>query len=512
MHQGEIGAEERNRDAGLVRAVGVTGLAAAIVNEVVGSGIFRLPSAMAASAGTAAPLAYVACLVAMGAVVCCFAEAGSRVPTSGGPYGSVEAAYGHNAGFVAGMLLWIASVLSCGGVAAALADAAGAAFPAFAAPLLRGLLIVVVLGAIAWINVQGVGLATRIISWATLAKLIPLFLFVIVGAYALATRPETAVVPPIPPGEGFGRAVILAMFALSGMETPLAASGEVDRPTRTIPRALLLAMGGVGLLYIAIQVVAEGLLGGALAQSAAPLADAIGTVGPGWRALLLAGAGFSMLCWLGSDILGAPRALFAFARDGLLPARLATIHPRFRTPHVAIWVHAGLAAALALTGTFVQLAVLSTLATSALYLMVCAAAWRLQRRGIAILGQPLSFRILPLLAVVGIASMLVLIGLAEWAEIAGLIAVVVVSATYVMYRHRSLPALGPWMVGIGLVALALSYIVFNKVTVFGFECYYVGPLSLQTTCISPTVYKALNVASIALVAGGLFQIFRSRRR
>src|SRR3982750_3991255 len=114
QNMGQPADERQGRDHGLVRAIGPIAFAAAITNEVVGSGLYRLPASMATAAGVAAPLAYLACLVAMSAVVLCFAEAGSRVPTSGGPYGYVEAAFGKMPGFVAGILVRFSSVLACG--------------------------------------------------------------------------------------------------------------------------------------------------------------------------------------------------------------------------------------------------------------------------------------------------------------------------------------------------------------------------------------------------------------
>src|SRR6478609_7121758 len=128
----DITAEEVERDKGLVRGVGTTAFTFAIVNGVVGAGIFALPSAMAASAGDKAYWAYFVCALVMGAVVLCFAESGSRVPTSGGAYGTVEAALGPMAGFLTGAFIWLSSVLACGGVAAALCDAVGAMVPVLA--------------------------------------------------------------------------------------------------------------------------------------------------------------------------------------------------------------------------------------------------------------------------------------------------------------------------------------------------------------------------------------------
>ena len=414
--------ELSQRDAGLVRAVGPWGLAANTVCMVIGAGIFAVPAALAASVGTYAPLALLVCALAVGAVAICFAEGGSRIPSSGGAYGYVAAAFGPLTGFVAGTLSWFGSVLASGGVAAALAEVVVSLLPPSLRGAVRPLIIIGVIGGIALVNVGGVVRATRLVTVATLAKLVPLVVFVVVGAGAMHHGNFVQTVQP--DTTGLGRALILSLFAISGMEIALAASGEVAQPARTIPRALALAMVAVSLLYIAIQIVAQGILGPALAHSTVPLADAMARVSPTLRLLMLAGAAVSMFGLLSSELLGNPRVLFAFARDGLLPGVLGRVHPRSHAPHVAILTNAAIAVALALTGTFAELAVLSTLATAPLYMMGCTAAWRLARRGVAETGTPLNFRWLGTAAIVGVASMVMLIALAARAEILGLLAVV----------------------------------------------------------------------------------------
>jgi amino acid transporter len=297
--------------------------------------------------------------------------------------------------------------------------------------------VVGVLGMMTAINLIGVDPASRFLGWATLVKLLPLLLFLVVGGIGLAMGHGASAPVSNAPSAGFGRASILAMFALTGMETPLAASGEVREPARTVPRALLLAMGAVGLLYIAIQLVAQSLLGAGLLESAAPLADALGTIDAAWRLPLLAGAFLSMLIWLGSDLLGAPRVLFAFARDGLLPAPLGRVHARWRTPHIAILTHFVLAAGLALSGTFEKLAILSTLSIAPLYMLVCAAAVKLRRDGIAILGKPLVLPALPIIATFAVISMVVLIGFAQWSEIIALAGVLAGSCLLYLFMRRA---------------------------------------------------------------------------
>ncbi len=429
------------RDAGLVRAVGPWGLAASTVCIVIGAGIFAVPAALAASVGTYAPLALLVCAVAIGAIAICFAEGGSRMASSGGAYGYIAVAFGPMTGFIAGTLSWLGSVLASGGVTAALADVCVSLLPPPMRASAHAAVIVVVIGGIALVNTRGVVAATRMVSAMTLLKLVPLLVFVVVGAtamhgvnFAQTVQPDTS---------GLGRALILALFAFTGMEISLCASGEVAEPARTIPRALVIAMVAVTLLYVAIQLVAQGVLGPALAASKVPLADAMGRISPLLRLLMLAGAAVSMFGLLSSELLGNPRVLFAFARDGFLPGVLGRVHERSRVPHVAILTNAAVAMLLALTGSFAELAVLSTLVTAPLYMLGCAAARRMVRRDITQGAAPLGFRWIGAAAAIGFVSMLALVALAARVEILGLLAVIVISALLYLLVVRLAPSVRP---------------------------------------------------------------------
>jgi amino acid transporter len=416
-------------------------LAGGIISMMIGAGIFAVPSALAGSLGPYAPLAFLACGVGIGAVAICCAEGGSRMPTSGGIYGYVEAALGPLAGYVAGTLLWVGDLLAVASVAAALADVAASVVPTNLVTVVRAAVITGVIGAVAAVNVGGVARGARLVTAATALKLLPLVVFVVVGAAAVHGANFST--PPAWKPEALGRAVILAAFALIGMETALCASGEVARPARTIPLALAIALTSVTLLYVAIQLIAQGILGSALSHSAAPLADAMGRIGPGLRVLMLAGTAFALLGMIASDILGTPRMLFAFARDGLLPRALGRVHPRTHTPHVAILSYAVLAMILALTGSFAELAVLATLTTAGLYVAGCLAAWLLARRGVALAGAPLNFRWLGAAAVIGAGSMFLLIALGSRSEIMGLAALIGVSALVYLVQTRIVVASSP---------------------------------------------------------------------
>jgi len=427
--------QESRRDLGLVRAVTVWGLTASLFNAVVGAGIFVVPAALAASIGAYAPLAFLICAVGVGSVAICFAEGGSRIPTSGGAYGYIEAAFGLRAGYVAGTLLWFGNVLACGSVVAALADVAVSVLPKTMMAPAHAIVIVVVIGGVALVNIGGVEAGTRLVSGTTVIKLIPLAIFLLAGAGAMHRSNFSNALEPT--SAGLGRATILALFAFTGMEVSTSASGEIANPSRTIPRALAAAMLSITLLYVAIQVIVQGVLGTSLPHSAAPLADAMAGIHPALRLLMLIGAAVSMFGYLSSDLLGSPRMLFAFAREGMLPRVLGRVHPNSHAPHVAILCYAALAGGLAISGTFAELAVLSTLAAAAVYILACASAWRLARRGLSLADRPLKFRWLGLATAAGITSMLIMIALAERIEILGLLGVIAISVLIHLSLRRA---------------------------------------------------------------------------
>lgn len=403
-------------DGGLVRAIGTFGLAAGILNITIGGGIFRLPADVGGALGAAAPLAYLVCAVAMGLIVLAFAEAGSRVSLTGGPYAYVETAFGPFAGFLCGALLWMLGTFALAAVSTIFVANVAQLAPFVGGTLGRALLLGAVFTALATVNIRGVRHGTRLNNAFTIAKLLPLVLLALLGTWAI--RGEHLTVTATPAVGDVARTSILLVFAFAGIETALVPGGEVREPARTVPRAILIAMLAITGLYIWLQIVAQGVLGANLAGHPTPLAEAAGQgIGPWARTLLLAGASISMFGYIGGMTLAVPRTLYAFARDGFLPAALARVHHDFRTPHVAIVVQTTIAFAFAVTGRFEWLAIVANLATLMLYGACCMAAWTLRRRGVSQGGTP--FRVpaggvVPWLACGVILWMLTSIRASEW--------------------------------------------------------------------------------------------------
>ena len=424
-------------DSGLLRVMGLRALAANGINQIVGAAIFVVPAAVAAALGSAALLAYLVCALAAGLVALCFAEAGSRISTTGGTYMYVETAFGPLAGFLAGSLFWFGGqVVANAGVAVVFVDSIGQLAPWARHPLPRAGVLVALYAVLTWVNVRGVRRGARVVEVLTLAKLAPLLL--LLAAAPLAFHAVNLRWTGLPSAHQLGGASILLVFAFFGIEGALSPSGEVRDPARTVPRAILLAVGGATLLYLAIQLAAQGVLGPALAQeSAAPLAATAGSaLGPWGRSLVLAGAAVSCLSYLGGDMLASPRLLFAFARDGFLPARLARVHPRFHTPAPAIVVHGVLACVLAISGTFRGLVLLSVVSTLLLYLACALATLELRRRDVRADGPPLRLPLGPTIPLLGALVVVWLLTSASAAEFRAVGAFLVLAGIAYLVRAR----------------------------------------------------------------------------
>ncbi|HTE42567.1 MAG TPA: APC family permease [Steroidobacteraceae bacterium] len=374
-------------DAQLERALGVRQLSAAIFNYTVGSGIFALPAVAVANLGAAAPLAYVVCMVIMALVLLCFAEAGSRVSITGGPYAYVEVALGPFIGFIAGVMLLLTGTTAGAAVAVIFAKSVTALIPD-APTWLATSIVIATIALLVVANIRGVRNSARVIEGITIAKIVPLIGFVVVGIFFIDTDnfawSETPSLTQVLSTAG------IVIFAFSGIESALTPSGEVKNPSRTVPLASFIALAAATVLYLLIQGVALGIEGLALGnEKVTPLANAAQSfAGPIGKTILIVGASISMLGYLSANILSVPRSWFALGRDGFLPAALSAVHSRFHSPHIAIVLHGIVIGALALSGTFEQLAVFANLTAFALYLLCAIAVWVLRQRDVRSDGAP----------------------------------------------------------------------------------------------------------------------------
>ena len=210
-----------------------------------------------------------------------------------------------------------------------------------------------VYGSLVFINVRGVREGAGAVTVVTIAKLLPILLFIGVGIFFI--HPANLGWSAWPTSKSLGENVVLLMFAFVGIEVALIPSGEVKNPTRTVPRSIYLALAITTVIYVMIQLVGQGTLGADLAKyEDAPLAEAaLIFLGPIGRTILLAGATVSAFGFVTSDILSSPRMIFALGRDGWIlyfSKWFAHVHPRYRTPDIAIYTYSLLAFILSVTG------------------------------------------------------------------------------------------------------------------------------------------------------------------
>jgi amino acid transporter len=388
----------------LVRDLRRWDLVALVINSVVGAGIFGLPSQVYALAGTYSLGAYVLAAVAIGLVVLCFAEVGSRFGATGGPYVYARVAFGPLIGFEVGWLMWIARIMGFASLTNLFVTYLAFFVPAAGADAGRAVAIVVLVSVLAVVNIVGLRTSAATTNLLTVGKLLPLFALVLAGAFFV--DPNRSASPIVPSYRSFSQATLLLVFAYMGFEGAVIPSGEMRNPHRDLPFALIVGMTVVTVLYVAVQAVCIGTVPD-LAGAARPLSDAAFQMfGATGESLIAAAALVSIGGILNAILFATPRLVFAMADAGELPATLAVTHPRFHTPAAAIGITAAIAGLVALFSTFLSALTISTIVRLVAYIATCAALPALRRRH----DLPSPPFVIPAATLVSIAA----IGLGAW--------------------------------------------------------------------------------------------------
>lgn len=363
----------------LKRALGPWDLTAIGVNQVIGAAVFLMPALVAARVGSWSTVAVLAVGLLSMLIALCFAEASSRVESTGGAYIYTRAAFGRFIGFEVGWMTWFTRVASWAGVAYGLTTYLARYWPALGEGRGRGIFLTVIFGVLTAINIRGIRQSAWVVNTLTIGKLLPLVIFIVAG---LAFVEWGRLTPQLPlPSEEFPAALLYLIFAFGGYEVVPVPAGEARKPTRDIPFAMIATISIVTVLTILVQAVAQGSLAD-VASSTAPLADAaILFLGAGGALLLTVGAAISTTGNnMGQSISGS-RSLYALAEQRDLPSPLAWVHPVWRTPVAAIVLTSVVALALALTGSFSTLALASAVSRLLVYAGTAAAVLALRREG-----------------------------------------------------------------------------------------------------------------------------------
>lgn len=221
----------------LLRAMGRWSLVALVINSIIGSGIFGLPSLVAGMLGPASPLAYIPAALGMGIVMACFAEVASRFRQAGGPYLYARVAFGRLAGIEVAWVTWLARLTAAAGNANLFVIYLAEFWPGVKNPLAKIGVLTLLVGVLTAINYRGVCAGAKQSNLFAVAKLVPLFLFIAVGLFFIHGG-NFSVRSPATAGTWL-EAVLLLVFAFGGFEGAVIPMSEAKDPERDAPFALL---------------------------------------------------------------------------------------------------------------------------------------------------------------------------------------------------------------------------------------------------------------------------------
>lgn len=350
------------------------------VNAIIGSGIFLLPGSTFAVAGTSSLFIYIAVAIMTMLIAFCFAEVGGMFNQNGGAYIYVKEAYGDFAGFEVGVMKWVVQLIAQATMAAGFATALSSIWPAAEKGLIHNLIIIALVGGLAVVNMIGVDPAKHVNNVASLGKLVPLILFIVVGIFFIKGAHFQPVVPKGLGVSGISAAVLLVFYAFTGFESIATAAEDMDHPKRNLPISIIFTMILVSIVYFLIQFVCIGTLGPDLTKSTTPIATAMGT--------FLGGAGkwivtIGTLISIGGINVAAsfltPRGGAALAENGMFPRAMAK-QSRRGTPYIAIIVSAVIVIPIALSGSFITLAAISVISRFTQYIPTCLSVITFRRR------------------------------------------------------------------------------------------------------------------------------------
>lgn len=351
------------------------------INAIIGSGIFLLPNQAMKLIGTASLGVIIFDMLLVVSIAMCFAEAAGMFKQNGGPYVYAKEAFGDFIGFEVGFMKWAISIIAWSAMAVAFATAFGKVWPQAAEATTKNIIVVGILVSLGIVNILGVNVSRALNNVITLAKLLPLLMFVAIGIFFIKGSNFSPIFPNGSYEAGsFGAAALLIFYAFTGFESIAVASEDMDNPEKNVPKAIITVMIIVSIFYLLIQLVSIGVLGGKLSETATPVADAAGIfLGPIGSAIVSAG---TLISIGGINIAASfitPRSGVALAEDGLLPKAIAK-QSKKGTPYVAIIITVLIAIPIALSGSFTKLAAISVVSRFAQYVPTCLAIIVLRKK------------------------------------------------------------------------------------------------------------------------------------
>ncbi len=350
------------KEGALRRDIGFTGSAFLAFNGIVGAGIFALPGTLYAQFGQFSPWLFPIFGVLILLIALPFARLAALFPNSGGPV-AYTAVMGRTLSFEVGWLYYLARSGASAANANVFAAYAGALWPALGSGVGRIATILTLVGLLTAVNIIGVKRAIRALDALTIFKALPLIALVL-WALIQAGVPAPG---PVPQFSAVEAAALVILYAFVGFENAVVPAGETANPQKTIPRAVIVTLLGTVLIYFLVQLAYVAVMPPGPAPEAPLTAFAQELIGPAGVVLLAAIALASIAGNISSSLTSTPRVSYALAELGSLPRWFGAVSSRYATPANSILFMGLVVAVLAVSGSFVWLAVVSTLARLFVY-------------------------------------------------------------------------------------------------------------------------------------------------
>ncbi|HEV8083108.1 MAG TPA: amino acid permease [Chitinophagaceae bacterium] len=360
----------------LSRSIRKWDLVLMMINSVIGAGIFGLPSKIFKLSGVYSIIAFFVCAVIIFIIILIFAEISSRFNKTGGPYLYAFTAFGRFPAFMMGWLSQLTRIVIFAALINLMVTYLSFFSSLFNNTVVRTCVITSVILLLTSINYIGVKSSVRVTNILTIAKLLPLLAFIIIGLFHININLfKSANTPNF---SSFSNSVLLLTFAFGGFEGVLVNSGEIKNPRKTLPFALVISALIVTIFYCLIQVVCIGTIP-ALASSEKPLADAATMfIGHTGAVVISIGAVISIVATLNTNMLVSSRLPFAMSDEGQLPKIFSYTHPKYQTPVWSLLFYAGIAIIISITGSFIYAVSISVIARVLVYLIVSASLIKLR--------------------------------------------------------------------------------------------------------------------------------------
>lgn len=373
------------------------------VNAIIGTGIFLLPGKAAALVGVNSLWVIVFDALLVMSIALCFAEMGGMFNKNGGPYVYAKEAFGNFVGFEVGFMKWAIATIAWSAMAVGFATALGGVWEPASTEMGKNIIATLIIVVLGIMNIMGVKISKIINNIVTIGKLLPLIFFILVGIFyvkGVNFAPMESV--PDMTQASFGAAALIIFYAFTGFESIAVAAEDMEKPERNVPKAIILVLTLVSIVYILIQAICIGIMGEALVTSKTPVADAAFVfMGPLAKAIVTAGTLISIGGINVASSFLAPRSGVAMADDGLIP-KVVSKRNKKDAPYVAIIVTVVFAVVLSWTGSFEKLAAISVVSRFAQYLPTCLAVlvFRSKRPDMARTFRVPLGPVIPVLAVV----------------------------------------------------------------------------------------------------------------